>query len=191
MKVLSDIAEIYLGIIQKRNEILIKNENTREYKIFSLKCYVEKLEYDTIYTDKDMTDNLTQKGDLLFRLVSPNRIIIIDENTEGLLVNNQFCIIRPTSFVNYRYDSNFLKWYLESDIAQKKLEKYLIGTAVRSVPVAKLRELEVPGITTKRMQEITNVIMKWNKQKDLYNEIISLKDRYYSKVISNIIEKGE
>lgn len=191
MKLLSDIAEIYLGIIQKRNEIFIKNENTREYKIFSLKCYVENLEYDTIYTDKDMTDNLTKKGDLLFRLVSPNRIILIDEKTEGLLVNNQFCIIRPTNFINYKYDSNFLKWYLESDIAQKRLEKYLIGIAVRSVPVAKLRELKVPDLTNKRMQQITNVIKKWNKQKDLYNEIISLKGRYYSKLISNIIEKGE
>ena len=37
---------------------------------------------------------LTKKGDLIFRLSLPSKIILVDEKTEGLLINNLYCIIR-------------------------------------------------------------------------------------------------
>ena len=74
---------------------------------------------------------------------------------------------------------------------RKHLEKYLVGTAAKSVPVAKLRELVVPNISEEETQKITNFITKWSKQKELYSKIVEEKERYYSKVISNILKKGE
>ena len=35
-----------------------------------------------------------KKGDLIFRLSFPSKIILVDEKTEGLLINNLYCIIR-------------------------------------------------------------------------------------------------
>lgn len=188
---LSDISDIYLGIIQKRNESILRDKNSKVYKMFSLKCYDENIEYEDFYANKDLTESLTKKGDLLFRLVYPNRIVIVDEHTEGLVVNNQFCVIRCTDFIKYKNNPIFLKWFLESDEAKKQLEKNLIGTAAKSVPVAKLRELVVPNISEEEIQKITNFITKWSKQKELYSKIVEEKERYYSKVISNILKKGE
>lgn len=186
---LSDISDIYLGIIQKRNESISRDANSKVYKMFSLKCYDENIEYENFYANRDLTENLTRKGDLLFRLVYPNRIVVVDEKAEGLVVNNQFCIIRCTDFIKYKNNAIFLKWYLESDDARKQLEKYLIGTAAKSVPVAKLRELCVPDISMEKTEKITNFITKWLNQKELYAKIVEEKERYYNKVISNILKR--
>ena len=59
---LEEIANVSIGILVHRESV----ENGKyKYKIFNLNNYEENKEYQTIETDKDFSDKMTQKGDLL------------------------------------------------------------------------------------------------------------------------------
>lgn len=102
---LKEVADVIMGVLANRE----KNEKGESsYLLFSLKNYDEKNEYEKLITDKKLDNKLSKKGDLLFKLLSPNRIIYVDESIEGLLIPSQFCIIRANNI-----SPIVLKWYLE------------------------------------------------------------------------------
>ena len=105
---LGEIANVSIGILVNRE---ISEEGEHEYQIFNLKNYEEKREYETVKTQKDFSDRTTKQGDLLFRLVAPNKIIYVSKKEENLLVPSQLCIIRANK---EKINPTFLKWYLES-----------------------------------------------------------------------------
>lgn len=186
--VLEDITQINLGIVLKRKEALYKSQKTFNYKIFNLKSYEEKINYEEFNSEENLDNYVAKKGDLLFRLAFPIKIIEVDDEIDGLLINNQYCIIRMVDFKNIVYNISFIKWFLESDNAKHQLEKYLIGTSVKTVPVAKLRKLPIPRVNEEKQKKISKLIESWNKQKYLYNQIIKEKEEYYNYVINKVIE---
>ena len=188
--VLEDITQINIGIVLKRKKAIYKSKKTFNYKIFNLKSYEEKIDYDDFYSEENLDNYIAKKGDLLFRLAFPLKLIEVDDEIEGLLINNQYCIIRICDFKNMTYPIDFVKWFLESDVTKYQLEKYLIGTSAKTVPVVKLRKLPIPNINPKEQKQLSDLISNWNKQKCLYNQIIKEKEKYYNFIINKII-KGE
>ena len=187
---LEDITQINIGIVLKRKEAMYKSKDTNNYKIFNLKNYEEKIKYEDFYSEEKLDNYIARKGDLLFRLAFPTKIIEVDDEIKGLLINNQYCIIRMCDFDNLTYNIDFVKWFLESEMAKNQLEKYLIGTSVKTVPVAKLRKLKIPVVSVEKQRKLSSLINNWNRQKNLYTKIIKEKDNYYNAVIAKII-KGE
>ena len=89
---LNDIADVMIGVLTKREY----NENgENSYLLFSLKNYEEEIDFEEFKTDKNLDSKVAKKGDLLFRLLHPNKIIYVDEKLDGTLIPSQFCIIRP------------------------------------------------------------------------------------------------
>jgi len=184
---LEDVADIHIGVVLKRKEAVYKGNKTNRYKVFNIRCYEEKIEYDDFYSIEDLSNYVTQKGDLIFRLSLPSKIIIVDEETEELLINNLYCIIRCN---NKKINNEFLKWFLESKEAIKQIETIIIGTVVKSIPVAKLRLIEIPNISFEEQEKISKLISNWNKQKELYNKLIKEKDNYYNSIVNKVINGG-
>ena len=185
---LQDIANVYIGVVLKRKEAVYKGIKTNKYKVFNIRCYEENIEYDDFYSMEDLGGYVTQKGDLIFRLSLPSKIILVDEKTEGLLINNLYCIIRCN---NKKIKNEFLKWFLESKEASRQLETIIIGTAVKSIPVAKLRLIEIPNVSFKEQEKISKLISNWNKQKKLYNQMIIEKDNYYNSIVNKVLNGGK
>ena len=185
--ILEDITEIIIGVVVKRKEAKYKSPTTCQYEVFNLKSYEEKINYDLLYSEEDLENFKAKKGDILLRLALPLTIIEVDDEIEGKIINSQYCIIRMR---DKTYTFDFIKWFLESNKTKYQLEKMLIGTTIKSIPVSKLRELEIPNINLKKQEQISRVINIWNKQKKLYEEIIKEKDRYYDSVINKLINGG-
>ena len=78
---------------------------------------------------------------------------------------------------------------------QHQLEKYLVGVAIRTIPVSKIREIHLPEIDYDKQIKIAKVYEDWNRQKILYERLIDDKEKYYNILISDLIksnkEKGE
>ena len=185
---LGDVADVHIGVVLKRKEAVYKGIKTNKYKVFNIRCYEEKIEYDDFYSMEDLNCYVTQKGDLIFRLSLPSKIILVDEETEGLLINNLYCIIRCS---NKKINNEFLKWFLESAEASRQLETIIIGTVVKSIPVAKLRLIEIPNISFNEQEKISKLISSWNKQKKLYNQMIIEKEKYYNSIVNKVINGGK
>lgn len=188
---LEDITEITIGVVLKRKEAKYQTNDTYEYKIFNIKSYEEKIEYDSFYSNEDLENFVAKKGDILFRLSFPIKVIEVDDEIEGKLINNQYCIIRMSEKNSKTYNIDFIKWFLESDNAKQQFEKILIGTTIRSVPVAKLRQLEIPKINKDEQEKISKVVNTWNREKYLYKKMIKEKEKYYNSIINKVINGGK
>ena len=188
---LEDITEITIGVVLKRKEAKYQTNDTYEYKIFNIKSYEEKIEYDLFYSNENLENFVVKKGDILFRLSFPIKVIEVDDEIEGKLVNNQYCIIRMSDKNNKTYHIDFIKWFLESYNAKQQFEKILIGTTIRSVPVVKLRQLEIPKINRDEQEKISKVVNAWNKEKYLYKKMIKEKEKYYNSIINKVINGGK
>lgn len=184
---LGEAVDINVGVLLKRQEAKYDEKEKTHYKVFNIKSYEEKTKYEDFYSIRNLDNYTVKRGDLILRLSMPNKIILIDEKTEGLLINNLYCIIRNDKKI---IDTDFLRWFLESSNAKKQLEKIIVGTNVKVIPVAKLRFLEIPDINIKEQEKISLIINKWNKQKELYNKIISEKESYYESIIDELINRG-
>ncbi len=184
---LEEIADVNIGVVLKRKKATYKSTKTNVYKSFNIKCYEENIEYEDFFSTEDLSNYLTKKGDLIFRLSSPCKIILVNEKTENLLINNLYCIIRCKDNMS----GEFLKWYLESNMAKQQLEKIAIGSQVKSIPVAKLRLLEIPELDINDQSKIIKIIYNWTKQKELYNKLIEEKNNYYNEIIKKVINRGK
>ena len=78
---------------------------------------------------------------------------------------------------------------------QCQREKYLVGIAIRTIPVSKIREIHLPEIDYDKQIKLAKVYEDWNRQKILYERLIDDKEKYYNTLISDLIksnkEKGE
>ena len=43
---LEDIANVHIGVVLKRKEAVYKGNKTNKYKVFNIRCYEEKIEYE-------------------------------------------------------------------------------------------------------------------------------------------------
>lgn len=188
---LEDITEIAIGVVLKRKEAKYQTNDTYKYRIFNIKSYEEKIEYDLFYSNENLENFVAKKGDILFRLSFPIKVIEVDDEIEGKLVNNQYCIIRMSDKNSQTYNIDFIKWFLESNNAKQQFEKILIGTTIRSVPVVKLRQLKIPKINQEEQEKISKVVNTWNREKYLYKKMIKEKEKYYNLIINKVINGGK
>lgn len=180
---LEEVSDISIGILTSRE----KNQfGEYEYKIFNLKNYDEKEDYEIVRVPRNLQNKLTRKGDILIRLIYPNRVIYIDEDIENLLVPSQMCLIRADK---NKVNPQFLKWYLESDIGKQNLLVNTTGSIIPKISVLSLRKIEIPKINIEKQNETAELIELWNKEKRILEEIINQKDCLYNNMIMQIVEK--
>ena len=182
---LEEVANVSIGILVNRE---ISENGEYQYPVFNLKNYEDKQKYQTIRVQKDFSDKTTKKGDLLFRLVAPNKIIYVDETQENLLVPSQLCIIRPDY---HKIHPIFLKWYLESQSGKEKIMLEHIGSSIQKISVASLKKIEIPKVDRNEQESIKDLIEVWNQEKKIMQTIINTKEMLYSNIIEQIIEGGE
>ena len=78
---------------------------------------------------------------------------------------------------------------MESQDAAHQLEKYVVGTAIRTIPIVKVREIRLPNISIKKQKELSKLVESWDTQKRLYMNLIKDKESYYNNIIEMIIKK--
>lgn len=182
---LGEVAQIYIGILISREEN--KCGNT-EYKLFTIKDYEENNQYQSFYTDKNFDEKLTQKSDLLFRLVYPNKIIYVDTPEENLLIPSQLCIIRTNK---EKINPIFLKWYLESKLGKEQLMLEMKGSSIQKVSITSLKNIDIPEIEINKQRHIEDLINLWTEEEQTLEELIKSKSKLYNSIIEEIVMEGK
>ncbi len=182
---LEEIAEVMIGVLAKRE---CKEDGENRYLLFSLKNYEEDQPYEEIKTKKDLSNKLAKEGDLLFRLLYPNKIIYVKKELEGKLIPSQFCIIRPKT---KKMDSTVLKWYLESKQVEEELGLRITGSIIKSMPIANLKTLEIPNISREEQENMKNLILLWEEEKRISEKLIKEKDKLYNFYLEEMIKRGD
>lgn len=185
---LNDIADVFIGLTLDRKKS-IDNENSHDYKLFSFKHYEEKRDYPIFNSKQAVAEKLiAKKEDLLIRLLYPNKIIYVKDNLEGLLIPSQFCIIR---IKREDFNSIYIKWYLESEEGKQAVFEYVTGTIIQSLPVNSIKKIEIPHIRKDKQDNIKDLVLTWQEEKEKMKELAEIKENYYNHCILEYIKKGE
>ncbi|MCI8519571.1 MAG: hypothetical protein HFJ51_05890 [Clostridia bacterium] len=181
---LEKIAEIMIGILTQRES---NEEGENSYLLFSLKNYEENLDYEEFRTKKNLENKTVKKGDLLFRLLYPNKIIYADEKLAGKIIPSQFCIIRANK---NEMNPIVLKWYLESKIAENALEARVTGSVIKSMSITNLKTLEIPYIPPEKQKTMEELITLWEEEKTITKKILEEKEKLYNSYLEEITIEG-
>lgn len=188
---IGDIADVNVGVVLNRKQAKYESKSSTQYELFNLKIYEDrqngiKIDYDKFISEEDLSSYTVKKNDLLLRLAFPLKVIIVDDELDGKLISNQYVSIRIDKS---KYSPAFVKWYLESQDAEHQLEKYIVGTAIRTIPIVKVREIRLPNISINKQKELSKLVESWEAQKRLYINLIKDKESYYNNIIEMIIKK--
>lgn len=181
---LEEITNTFTGVLTTRE--VDKNGNN-SYKLFNLKDYENQTNnYELLPTNKDLTSKKIMEGDLIFRLIYPNKILYVDEKISGMIVPSQWCIIRPNQkFVRAKY----LKWYLESEDGKEKIMPSIIGSTIQKISINALKKIDIPLIKLQRQKNIEDLIELWEEEKKIMNEAINKKEILYNAIIKETIQE--
>ena len=182
---LQEVSEVSIGVLLNREDV---TDGHIEYNVFNIKNYEENKEYEKFHTNKNLDEKLTKEGDILFRLVSPNKIIYISKKEENLLVPAQLCIIRVNK---EKINPKFLKWYFENSPGKDRIMQELTGSSIQKISVTSLRNIELPKIKIEKQNIIKDFIELWGKEKQVLEQLIENKEQVYNSIIEEIIEEEE
>lgn len=101
--------------------------------------------------DEKLKDVISKKGDVLLDLNSL-RAVVVDENIENYIVYQKYVILT----CNNEIDSNFLCWYINEQLSQKK-HSLLQSTTVGNVPVSMIRDISIDVPTLNQQKEIGHI----------------------------------
>lgn len=181
---LEQMAEVIIGILVSREE---DKDGYYTYRLFNLKAHEEgKNEFSEIRTRNCFDKKLTKQGDIIFRLVCPNKLVYVDNAYENLLIPSQMCIIRPKQNM---VDSIFLKWYLESDLCREQILLNVAGSSIQKISVNAVRNIDIPEIEIEKQKKIRDLIELWMQEKNIMEMMIDRKEKLYDSIIEEIIEK--
>lgn len=188
---IGNIADVNVGVVLNRKQAKYKSKNATQYELFNLKIYEDRqngvrIDYDKFISEENLDSYTVKKNDLLLRLAFPLKVIIVDDELDGKLISNQYVSIRIDES---KYIPVFVKWYLESQDAEHQLEKYIVGTAIRTIPIVKVRKIRLPNISIDKQKELSKLLEIWETQKGLYINLIKDKEAYYNSIIELIIKK--
>ena len=180
---LEELAEVYIGVLVNRET---KADGQYTYTLFNLKSYEKKqTQQEQIKTNKPFTHLVTKQGDIIFRLISPNKMVLVkDKETENLLIPSQLCIIRPYQSVLL---SSFLKWYLESEEGTKILEIHATGTTIQKIGINDLKKIKIPIVSIEKQKEIAELLELWEEEKEIVNLLMEKKEKLYNMIIKEKI----
>ncbi|WP_294877504.1 restriction endonuclease subunit S, partial [Sulfurospirillum sp. SCADC] len=130
-------------------------------------------------------DYITHEGDILVRLREPNIAVYIDKNSSGLVVPALMAIIKPKKEIN----SIYLTHFINSTIAQRRLQKELKGTTIAMIKAQDLSDLEVIVPPKQTQEKIVKMLDLANQEIDLLHKLSQLKTQLKDELFSTIITK--
>lgn len=187
---LGDIASIGSGLVVKRKQAMQEDEVVKEYQMITLKSFdpggwlnTKELE---LFESTEILDQkyLTQVGDIIIRLSSPNTAISISEEIAGCLVPSLFAIVRcDVEDVLPEY----LGIYLNSENIKKVYSRSAVGTSIQIIKTSMLRELQIPVQAVEKQRQIVEVNNLIMKEKLLLQHLVEEKNKYHDAIMKKLL----
>ncbi len=190
---LGKLSTIRIGLPLTRKKGNIHDNLYFTYKTVTLKSFSSTgallhSELDEFIANEELHKNyISQEGDILVRLREPNIAVYIDKNSSGLVVPALMAIIKPKKEIN----SIYLTHFINSTIAQRRLQKEVKGTTIAMIKAQDLSDLEVIVPPKQTQDKIVAMLDLANQEIDLLNQLTQLKMQLKDELFSTIITKEQ
>lgn len=187
---LYEIADISSGLVVSRKKYQTGDEIKIDYtqlnlRTFNKNGYLDLNEAETLIANEKLSDDyLTQPGDIVVRLTDPFTAIYITEECKGIVVSSNFCIIR-----NAKINSEFLCYYLNSDVVKKQLLSNLQGTVIKNINMNALKQIDIPVFDKIKQEKYAKLFRAEIEKIKVLNDLITQEEKRMKIIMNGLGEE--
>ncbi len=187
---LGEISDVRSGLVLSRKKAGGKSEYV--YYALNLRSidasgYIDTGQLDLFNSKEELNEEyLTRKGDVIVRMSTPYTAVIIDENTENLVISSNFVLIRQNG---RKLLPEYLYWLLNTAKVKHRIYESSTSNMLGSVNAKYISDFEVEPISLEQQRQIAELNTLAKREIKLLQMLTAKKEQYYAQIIEDLQKK--
>lgn len=183
---LGEIASVRSGLVLSRK--LARENPAQRYRLLNLRSitpegYIDMNEADVFDAKETLPrEYLSQVGDIVIRLSAPYTAVLVDEESEGMVVSSNFVIVRtdPQELL-----PEFLYWLLNTSEVKHRMFENSSSNMLGAVKPKFFAEYEITPLPIPEQQKIAAINALAKAESKLLRQLANAKEQYYKAILRN------
>ena len=183
---LGEIASVRSGLVLSRK--LARENPVQRYRLLNLRSitpegYIDMNETDVFDAKETLPgEYLSQVGDIVIRLSAPYTAVLVDEESEGMVVSSNFVIVRtdPQELL-----PEFLYWLLNTSEVKHRMFENSSSNMLGAVKPKFFADYEITPLPISEQQRIAAIYSLAKKESRLIQQLVKAKEKYYEIILRN------
>ena len=183
---LGEIASVRSGLVLSRK--LARENPVQRYRLLNLRSiapegYIDMNETDVFDAKETLPgEYLSQVGDIVIRLSAPYTAVLIDEESEGMVVSSNFVIVRTDPQVLL---PEFLYWLLNTSEVKHRMFENSSSNMLGAVKPKFFADYEITPLPIPEQQKIAAINALAKTESKLLRQLANAKEQYYEAILRN------
>lgn len=183
---LGEIASVRSGLVLSRK--LARENPVQRYRLLNLRSitpegYIDINETDVFDAKETLPgEYLSQVGDIVIRLSAPYTAVLIDEESEGMVVSSNFVIVRTDPQVLL---PEFLYWLLNTSEVKHRMFENSSSNMLGAVKPKFFADYEITPLPIPEQQKIAAINALAKAESKLLRQLANAKEQYYESILHN------
>ena len=183
---LGEIASVRSGLVLSRK--LARENPVQRYRLLNLRSitpegYIDMNETDVFDAKETLPrEYLSQVGDIVIRLSAPYTAVLVDKESEGMVVSSNFVIVRtdPQELL-----PEFLYWLLNTSEVKHRMFENSSSNMLGAVKPKFFAEYEITPLPIPEQQKIAAINALAKAESKLLRQLANAKEQYYEAILRN------
>ena len=187
---LGDMATVRSGLVISRK--LSRVPTKYRYPLLNLRSIAPEGYIDTTFLDvydaieRLAVDYLTQKNDVVIRLSAPYTSVLIDDETNGMLISSNFVVIRTD---NKSISAEYLFWLLNTSKVKRQIFENTSSNMLGAIKPKFFADFEIDLLPMEDQKKIAALNKLARRERFLLTALAREKEKYYATVIDGLQDK--
>ena len=183
---LGEIASVRSGLVLSRK--LARKNPVQRYRLLNLRSitpegYIDMNETDVFDAKETLPrEYLSQVGDIVIRLSAPYTAVLIDEESEGMVVSSNFVIVRTDPQVLL---PEYLYWLLNTSEVKHRMFENSSSNMLGAVKPKFFADYEITPLPIPEQQKIAAINALAKAESKLLRQLANAKEQYYEAILRN------
>ena len=181
---LRDVANVRCGLVLSRKKA--RESQGVRYPLLNFRALkdfgcIEREELDFYNAEDSLpSEYLTHIGDIVVRLTAPYTAVLIDEETEGIVISSNFITIRVKDDTVL---PEYLFWWLSTSRMKRSLYENATSNMLGAVKASEFAERAWKAVPIEDQRLIADMNMLARREAILLDKLAIEKEKYYAAVI--------
>ena len=183
---LGEIATVRSGLVLSRK--LARDNPVQRYLLINLRSitadgYIDLDETDVFDAKETLPgEYLSQVGDIVIRLSAPYTAVLIDAESEGMVISSNFAIVKTDSKTLL---PEYLYWLLNTPEVKHRMFESSSSNMLGAVKPRFFSEYEITPLPICEQQKIAAIHSLAKKESRLIQQLVKAKEKYYEIILRN------
>lgn len=183
---LGEIASVRSGLVLSRK--LARENPVQRYRLLNLRSitpegYIDMNETDVFDAKETLPgEYLSQVGDIVIRLSAPYTAVLVDKESEGMVVSSNFVIVRTDPQVML---PEFLYWLLNTSEVKHRMFENSSSNMLGAVKPKFFADYEITPLPIPEQQKIAAINTLSKTEAKLLQQLAKAKEQYYEAILRN------